>query len=134
MKYSKLNLRILYSQVITFCFMATQQYAVTSAEVIIVILLLLNKYTCLYVLHNKKPDPSMKISVEQSNNNGNDQWRKDNMTYILPGEGEHTLLPFYFIYLYYIILYRSLGALRAPTSSTIRVLTHYPSVNTLSKC
>ena len=41
---------------------------------------------CLYVMH-KKPDPSMKITVEQSNNNGNDQWRKDNMTYILPGEG-----------------------------------------------
>ena len=36
---------------------------------------------------HKKPDPSMKITVEQSNNNGNDQWRKDNMTYILPGEG-----------------------------------------------
>ena len=30
----------------------------------------------------------MKITVEQSNNKSNDQWRKDNMTYILQGEGE----------------------------------------------
>ena len=30
----------------------------------------------------------MKIAVEQSNNKSNDQWRKDNMTYILQGEGE----------------------------------------------
>ena len=38
----------------------------------------------------------MKITVEQqSNNSSNDQWRKDNMTYILPGEGERTLLLFH---------------------------------------
>ena len=34
----------------------------------------------------------MKITVEQSNNNSNDQWRKDNMTYILPGEGEANII------------------------------------------
>ena len=37
---------------------------------------------------HKKPEPSMKITVEESNNNGNDHRRKDNMTYILPGEGD----------------------------------------------
>ena len=43
-------------------------------------------------MHHRRVAPSMKITVEQSNNNSNDQWRKDNMTYILPGEGEANII------------------------------------------
>ena len=50
-------------------------------------------------MHNIRAAPSMKITVEQSNNNSNDQWRKDNMTYILPGEGEANIITILSIFL-----------------------------------
>ena len=39
------------------------------------------------MLNIRRAAPCMKIAVEQSNNKSNDQWRKDNMTYILQGDG-----------------------------------------------
>ena len=43
--------------------------------------------TLLYVMHNKTGPKQEDKCRAESNNNSNDQRRKDNMTYILPGEG-----------------------------------------------
>ena len=58
-------------------------------------------------MHNRRAAPSMKITVEQSNNNSNDQWRKDNMTYILPGEGEANIITILSIFCQYFNLIRT---------------------------
>ena len=51
--------------------------------------------TFLYVMHNRTGPKQEDKCRAESNNNSNDQRRKDNMTYILPGEGERTLLLFH---------------------------------------
>ena len=43
--------------------------------------------TFLYVMHYKTGPKQEDKCRAESNNNSNDQRRKDNMTYILPGEG-----------------------------------------------